>query len=278
MFVVGSPVNATRSASCPKPIRPRSASRNMAALPLVACRMTSSGESLVLVNQQLHFPGVVTVGKNTHITAHSESDPGFPRRLHARLLRSNFFRFGIDPFLPSAILQDRILGGNRWTKGDLVFFHQAEDFRRAFIAMLDRVDTTENRAAHSFGRGRVGGNRATGIMCGFDAAAISSCEKVVREGSPAPRAIIDVKLYPIGAFAHLLSGCPNKDSDRSRWPPLRLVEDRDRSKVSVHNFRWPQSRGSRQSFAGPERFPDLSPFLVPRRRSRLLRFPSREQW
>jgi hypothetical protein len=31
-----------------------------------------------------------------------------------------------------------------------MFLHQFEDFRRAFVAVLDRVDACENRSAHPF--------------------------------------------------------------------------------------------------------------------------------
>ena len=69
-------------------------------------------------------------------------------------------RLGSTSFFPTAILFDRVAGRDRRAKSDAVFLHQFEDFRCAVIAVLDRVDPGQNRAAHSFrGRG-VRGDRA----------------------------------------------------------------------------------------------------------------------
>ena len=59
-------------------------------------------------------------------------------------------RLGSSSFLPAAILFDRVAGRDRRAKSDATFLHEFEDFRRAFVAVFDRIDACENRAPHSF--------------------------------------------------------------------------------------------------------------------------------
>ena len=44
----------------------------------------------------------------------------------------------------------------------------SEDFRCSFVAMFDRVDASEDRAAHAFCGGGMSGDRTTGVVRGFD--------------------------------------------------------------------------------------------------------------
>src|SRR5687767_15515007 len=52
--------------------------------------------------------------------------------------------------VPAAVTCDRIGGGERRAQSDSPLAHQPEDFGGAGIAVLDRVDARQDRAAHGF--------------------------------------------------------------------------------------------------------------------------------
>src|SRR5215216_2754543 len=54
------------------------------------------------------------------------------------------------------------------TKRDTTFFHQAKYFRRAAIAVLDRFNSSERRAAHSFRCRRMCAHGNVGTLRCFD--------------------------------------------------------------------------------------------------------------
>src|SRR5450432_1453426 len=157
------------------------------------------------MHEQFHFPCVIPMREHAHVAAHRECDPGRARRFDARSLLLYPFRLGIDASLPTAILRDRVADRDRWAKRDTMFFHQLENFRGAFVAMLDRVDASQDRAAHPFGRRRVRRDETTRIVRGLYRGSYflqRKCRTRWLAGAPA---IIDVELYPICPFADLFA-------------------------------------------------------------------------
>ncbi len=97
-----------------------------------------------------------------------------------------------------------------------MFFHQLENFRRALVAVLDRVDASKGRAAHSFRCRRMCRYRPSGVVRGFDRGAHLFLRKGWARWLPRPPAVIRVEFYPISSFADLLARCPNDLVDAAR--------------------------------------------------------------
>ena len=122
----------------------------------------------VFVDEQLHLSDVVSMGEDANVAAHCEINPGCARCFHAGVLLLDSHRLGSTSFFPTAILFDRIAGRNRWAKRYAAFLHQFENFRRAIIAVLDRINAGENRAAHSLRGSGVRCHWSAGVMRRFD--------------------------------------------------------------------------------------------------------------
>ena len=107
--------------------------------------------------------------------------------------------------MPSFVLRDCISCRDSRAKCDAVLFHELENFRCAFVAVLDSFDTSQHSATHAFGRGGVRGNWPPGRTSRLhDEIQFFLRKSRARRLVLAPP-IIGIHFYPVGAFADLLA-------------------------------------------------------------------------
>src|SRR5205085_7087490 len=77
---------------------------------------------------------------------------------------------GSEGKLENSFLAFVVRAANRqgWNVGDAFLFHQTEYFQGAVISVLDRFDSTQRSAAHTFSRHRVSRNGAAAASRRFD--------------------------------------------------------------------------------------------------------------
>jgi hypothetical protein len=104
-------------------------------------------------HHQLDFAGILAVVEDAYVAAAEDRHASRHRRLEAGAFASNAGRFGTLALAPSGILRGRIPRSQSGAQRDMMFRHHLEDFRRASIAVLDRIHARHKRAAHPLGSG-----------------------------------------------------------------------------------------------------------------------------
>ena len=189
---------------------------------------------------QLHLARILAMREHADVAADAHPHSRRERGGEAGALVPDRLRLGRLP-VPAAIAGDRIGGGEGRAIAGAMLLHQAEDLRRAGIAMLDRVGAGEDRAAHPFRGAGMDGDLAAGGMGGLD----RHLHLVEREGRPArlarPPAIIAVELHPVGAGADLAA-----DGGEQARPVGLLGAAGDEFGLGIlraRRRRWRRSRG-----------------------------------
>ena len=130
---------------------------------------------------------VLAVGEDADVAAHADRHAGLHRELEGAAVLLDALGRG---FLAVPVLEIARIGlrrGERRAERDAFVVHQLEYLRRAAIAVLDRVGSGEDRAAHAFGGGRVDGDEAAGVVSGGDAGVELGLREGGRDGSPWPQ-------------------------------------------------------------------------------------------
>jgi hypothetical protein len=174
-----------------------------------------------VVDHQLDLARVVAVREDSNVAPAQNRDPGIECRLEARALASNRRRFGAVSLLPPRVLRYRIAGGQRRAERDVVFLHQGEHFWRSGIAVLDRLDSRQHRAAHPLGGGGVRDDRPSAALGRSD----DSFQFVDREGRGrfavrAP-AVVCIDFDPIRPMTDLIADDADQRVAVGLFGPLR---------------------------------------------------------
>jgi len=107
--------------------------------------------------------------------------------------------------IPAAIAGNCVGGRKSWAISHSVLPHQLEDFRRAFSAVLDGIDTCQNGSAHAFCSVRVSGNNTACTVCCLDGSShfsLTECWATRLAGAPV---IVRIQLDDVRASAYLMT-------------------------------------------------------------------------
>src|SRR5439155_27257349 len=125
-------------------------------------------------------------------------------RAHARALLREPRRLG-RARLPAGVSAHGLARGDRRTEYGAVLLHETEDFRRASVAVLDRLDARQHGATHSFRAARVrddGPARARGDL--HDPLELLERERRLHVAARAPT-VVRVDLDPVRAATDLVA-------------------------------------------------------------------------
>src|SRR6185312_9162786 len=102
--------------------------------------------------------------ENANIAAHADPDIRPHRHLECATVLLNTLRRGFLAVPTLKIARVSLRGAERRTIADAAIVHHLEDFGRSAVAVLDGIDSGEDRAAHSLGGGRMGSCNPARIM------------------------------------------------------------------------------------------------------------------